>query len=160
MKNYTVKEIADILKTNPETVRRWIRSGKLVTTKASNKSGNIISEEAFTKFIKSTPKYATFLAGSMVTSPVALSLVVGGLIGGLVGSLVTNEKKKFEKDDIRKSIERQIAGYEYRISENKKTLEQIKAKIEDDEKSVQQFKYALENLDLDLIVQEINKEKK
>ena len=159
MKNYTVKEIAEILKTNPETVRRWIRSGKLVTTKASNKSGNIISEEAFTKFIKNTPKYATFLAGSMVTSPVALSLVVGGLIGGLVGSLVTNEKK-FEKDDIRKSIERQIKGYEYRISENKKTLEQIKAKIEDDEKSVQQLKYALENLDLDLIVQEINKEKK
>ena len=29
MNTYTVKEIADMLKTNPETVRRWIRLGKL-----------------------------------------------------------------------------------------------------------------------------------
>lgn len=159
MKTYTVKEIAEILKTNPETVRRWIRSGKLSTSKTSNKSGNVISEEALNKFIKNTPKYATFLAGSMVTSPVALSLVVGGLIGGLVGSLVMNDKKKLEKEDIRKSIERQITGCEKRILENRKTLEQIKSKIDEDEKSLQQFKYALENLDLDLIAQEINNEK-
>ena len=159
MKTYTVKEIAEILKTNPETVRRWIRSGKLGTTKTSNKSGNVISEEALNKFIKSTAKYATFLAGSMVSSPVALSLVVGGLIGSLVGSLVMNDKKKLGKDDIRKSIERQIAGCEKRISENKTILEQIKSKIEEDEKSLQQFKYALENLDLDLIAEEINNKK-
>ena len=160
MKTYTVKEISEILKTNPETVRRWIRAGKLGTTKTSNKSGNIISEENLNKFIKSTPKYATFLAGSMAVSPVALSLVVGGLIGGLVGSLVSIDKKKLGKDDIRKSIERQIAGCEKRLSENKNTLAQVKAKIEEDEKSLQQFKYALDNLDLDLIAQQINNENK
>jgi transposase-like protein len=27
MKTYSVKEIADLLGTNPETVRRWIRNG-------------------------------------------------------------------------------------------------------------------------------------
>ena len=96
----------------------------------------------------------------MAVSPVALSLVVGGLIGGLVGSLVSSEKKKLDKDDIRKSIERQIAGCEKRLSENKNTLAQVKAKIEEDEKSLQQFKYALDNLDLDLIAQQINNENK
>lgn len=29
MDTYSVKEIADMLNTNPETVRRWIRSGNL-----------------------------------------------------------------------------------------------------------------------------------
>ena len=159
MKTYNVKEIAEILKTNPETVRRWIRSGKLGTTKTSNKNGNVISEEALNKFIKNTPKYATYLAGSVVTSPVALSLVVGGLIGGLVSSLVLSDKKKVGKDDIRKSIERQIANCEKRVFENQKNLELLKSKIEEDEKNLYQFKYALEHLDLDLIAQEINNKK-
>lgn len=159
MKSYTVKEIAETLKTNPETVRRWIRSGKLSSTMTSTKSGNIVTEDALNKFIKETPKYAAMLAGSVVTSPVALSLVVGGLIGGLVGTVISNDKKKLGKEDVRMSIVRQITDCEKRITENKKTLEQIKAKIDDDEKSLQQFKYALENLDLELIAQEINNQK-
>ena len=159
MKSYTVKEIAETLKTNPETVRRWIRSGKLSSTMTSTKSGNIVTEDALNKFIKETPKYAAMLAGSVVTSPVALSLVVGGLIGGLVGTVISSDKKKLGKEDVRKSIERQIADCEKRITENKKKLEQIQTKINDDEKSLQQFKYALENLDLELIAQEINNQK-
>lgn len=159
MKTYTVKEIAEILKTNPETVRRWIRSGKLASTMTSTKAGNIVSEDAFNKFVKETPKYATMLAGSAVTSPVALSLVVGGLIGGLVGTLLSSEKKKLNKDDIRKSIEHQIINCKKRLTDNKKALEQIKSKIDDDEKSLQQLQYALEHLDLELIAKEINKQK-
>ena len=159
MKSYTVKEIAETLKTNPETVRRWIRSGKLSSTMTSTKSGNIVTEDALNKFIKETPKYAAMLAGSVVTSPVALSLVVGGLIGGLVGTVISSDKKKLSKEDVRKSIERQIADCDKRITENNKKLEQIQTKINDDEKSLQQFKYALENLDLELIAQEINNQK-
>ena len=160
MKSYTVKEIAETLKTNPETVRRWIRSEKLISTKASNKVGNIVTEEAFNKFIKETPKYAAMLAGTVVTSPVALSLVVGGLIGGLVGTVMASDKKKIGKEDVQKSIEQKIAECEKRIITNKKALEEIKSKIDDDEKSLQQYKYALENLDLDLIAQEINNQKR
>jgi excisionase family DNA binding protein len=52
MKSYTVKEIAETLKTDPETVRRWIRSGKLDSTITSTKSGHIITEDALNKFIK------------------------------------------------------------------------------------------------------------
>ena len=32
MKSYNVKEIAEMLNTNPETVRRWIRDKKLDAT--------------------------------------------------------------------------------------------------------------------------------
>lgn len=160
MKSYTVKEIADTLKTNPETVRRWIRSGKLASTMTSTKSGNVVTEEALNKFIRETPKYATQMVGSVVASPIALSLVVGGLIGGLVSTIVSGDKKKIKKEDVQKSIQRQIVDCEKRISENKKTLEQLKSKIDADEKSLQQLNYALEHLDLDLIAQEINNENK
>ena len=160
MNTYTVKEISGILKTNPETVRRWIRSGKLSTQKTSNKRGNIVSQEALNQFIKSRPKYANSLTGSIVNSSVALSLVVGGLIGGIIGSLIIGDKKKLGRDDIRKSIENQIASCEKRISANKKHLSEIKSRIEEDENSLQQLKYALDNLDLDLIAKEINNEKK
>lgn len=40
MKTYSVKEIADLLKTNPETVRRWIRDKKLEATIESKKGGH------------------------------------------------------------------------------------------------------------------------
>ena len=102
MKSYTVKEIAETLKTNPETVRRWIRSGKLSSTMTSTKAGNIVTEDALNKFIKETPKYAAMLVGSVVTSPVALSLVVGGLIGAAVGGaafgLINNPNKPINKN--------------------------------------------------------------
>ncbi len=160
MKSYTVKEISETLKTNPETVRRWIRSGKLVSTKASAKAGNLVTEEALNNFLKEKPKYAVALAGSVVASPVALSLVVGGLIGSLLGTAISNGKKKLDKDDVKKSIERQMSDCQKRIEENKKILKQIQSKIDGDEKSLQQFKYALEHLDLELIAEEINNTKK
>ena len=39
------------------------------------------------------------------------------------------------------------------------TYDAVYAKIEEDEKNLYQFKYALEHLDLDLIAQEINNKK-
>lgn len=44
-KTYSIKQITDLLGTNPETVRRWIRSGKLNTVQESRKDGNAISED-------------------------------------------------------------------------------------------------------------------
>lgn len=37
MDTYSVREIADMLNTNLETVRRWIRSGKLEEIQESRK---------------------------------------------------------------------------------------------------------------------------
>lgn len=38
MTKYTVRQIADMLHTNPETVRRWIRAGKLKSHKIQQKA--------------------------------------------------------------------------------------------------------------------------
>lgn len=61
MKTYNVLEIAEIFKVNDETVRRWIRSGKLHSTMLSKKEGNVISEEELFRFAQARLKYRTLL---------------------------------------------------------------------------------------------------
>ena len=52
MKTYSVKEIAELLNTNPETVRRWIRSGKLGAIQDSRKEGNVVTQAMLDSFLK------------------------------------------------------------------------------------------------------------
>jgi excisionase family DNA binding protein len=48
---YTTEEIATLLKVNPETVRRWVRSGDLKAVKLGGKY-NRISQQALDAFIQ------------------------------------------------------------------------------------------------------------
>lgn len=57
MRTYTVKEIASEFGIDGETVRRWIRSGKLKATQSSKKEGYIVTEESLANFCFSNPKY-------------------------------------------------------------------------------------------------------
>ena len=57
MKTYTVAEIAKLLNVNKETVRRWIRSGQLKSTKKSKRDGNVIDELDLFEFVQTKPKY-------------------------------------------------------------------------------------------------------
>lgn len=52
MKTYSVKEIANLLGTNPETVRRWIRNGKLHAFQETRKDGNSVTKAELNKFLK------------------------------------------------------------------------------------------------------------
>ena len=84
METYNVKDIADLLKTNPETVRRWIRSGKLKATRgASKKEGSSISSDDLLKFLENNAKYAGIVAGA-ASSPIgAISVALLGAAGGI-----------------------------------------------------------------------------
>jgi len=55
---YTVKQFADKVKVNPETVRRWIRYGWLDANKTSKRGGFYITENALKKFTSEHPKYS------------------------------------------------------------------------------------------------------
>lgn len=57
MRNYTIVEVAEMLNVTPEQVRRWIRSGKLIATIVSKKSGYVISEHDLFMFVRIIPKY-------------------------------------------------------------------------------------------------------
>ena len=54
---YSVKEISDMLSVNPETVRRWIRNGRLKVSLYSRSSGSIVTENSLNKFLNKNPKY-------------------------------------------------------------------------------------------------------
>ena len=53
-----VYDVSNALEVNPETVRRWIRSGKLKAEQNSKKEGNVITMKAFKDFLNDIPKYA------------------------------------------------------------------------------------------------------
>lgn len=57
IKKYTVKDISEILLVNKETVRRWIRGGKLQGTLNSEKEGYIVDEFSLRQFVIDNPKY-------------------------------------------------------------------------------------------------------
>jgi excisionase family DNA binding protein len=61
MRKYNVTEIAKLLNVSDETVRRWIRSGALRSTKTSNKIGNAIDEQDLFEFVQTKPKYRKML---------------------------------------------------------------------------------------------------
>lgn len=58
---YNVKDTAELLKVNPETVRRWIRKGTLNCIKTSRKEGFIISGISLNEFLIKHPKYKSCL---------------------------------------------------------------------------------------------------
>ena len=57
MNTYKTKEISELLEVSEETVRRWIRSGKLKAEKSSKKQGNIVNEKDLFEFVSDNPKY-------------------------------------------------------------------------------------------------------
>ena len=57
MRAYTSIQVATLLNINPETVRRWIKSGLLKAEKGSNRTGYIIFESDLNVFISQNPKY-------------------------------------------------------------------------------------------------------
>ena len=87
MKTYSVKQIAEMLGTNPETVRRWIRDKKLSAEKmSSRKAGNTVTEADLERFIKATPKYSTKLTVGVGLATISPVVGIGALAGGIVAS--------------------------------------------------------------------------
>lgn len=56
MKKYTVEEVSKIFNKDKETIRRWIRDGKLTAIKTSNKKGYLIDEASVIKLIHDKDK--------------------------------------------------------------------------------------------------------
>lgn len=54
---YTVKDISRKLNVHQETVRRWIRGGKLASTQCSRREGDVISDDEFERFLQEHQKY-------------------------------------------------------------------------------------------------------
>lgn len=70
MKTYTVNDVAQMLDVDQETVRRWIRKGKLETEGEETSQGvpKKVTEESLVTFASSNKKYSERLSGVIGTA--------------------------------------------------------------------------------------------
>lgn len=171
MKTYSVKQIAELLNTNPETVRRWIRDGKLKAEQTSRKDGNTVTEDELARFAKENPKYSSVLAvlgggvlGGTVATSAATSLLSAGAIvipgfgipiaASLLGGAAAGFFKKKNSSGDKISDQEVIECFKHGIKEHEKTIEEKRAKIKDlefeifkEQKAIEELKYLMEHYD-------------
>ncbi len=153
MTSYSVQQIAEMLGTNPETVRRWIRDKKLNAVQVSRKDGNVVTEAELQRFLKASPKYMPrFTASLMAVSPaVSIPLIIGGYIGSKVAGYF-DEKKEYDvrilPEDIEKYLTENIALHTESIKRKRASVKHIEEEIQTEEQQLEQLKYLLEHKEL------------
>ncbi len=155
MKTYSVKQIAEMLHTNPETVRRWIRDDKLKAVQVSRKNGNIVTEAELERFIKATPKYFSKLSTGVGLAALSPVVGIGVLAGGIVASALlgyfdgkTSVDVRVRPEDFKKYLQKNIAKLNGTILQKQALIHQTEAEINEISKQIDQYSYLLENEDL------------
>ena len=155
MKTYSVKQIAEMLGTNPETVRRWIRDDKLKAVQVSRKDGNIVTEAELERFIKATPKYLSRLTVGMGVVTMSPVVGIGALAGGIVASALlgyfdgkNSVDVRVRPEDFKEYLQKSIAKLNSTILQKQALINQTEAEIIEISKQIEQYSYLLENEDL------------
>lgn len=146
MDTYSVKEIAGMLNTNPETVRRWIRSGKLEAIQESRKGGNVVTKAMLDAFLKNSPKYAGIATG-LLASPVATAAIVGGI---LAQQLIKNDEIKnahVNTSEIRKLLLSNIQSSKENIARKKKSIRHLQEEIAEEQLRITEAEKLIKGLD-------------
>ena len=153
MDTYSVKQIADMLNTQPETVRRWIRSGKLHAEKASRKDGHVVTEGDLSKFLKSSPKYAGMACG-LVGAAMMVPIAAAPIVGGIAATYLAAAKKvketgdeSFLKDDVNIYLQEEIERRNQSINQKLQTIEQIQREIANDQQQITECNFVLGQLE-------------
>ena len=144
MKTYSVKQISEMLDTNPETVRRWIRDKKLKAIQTSRKDGNVVSDADFKRFLKATPKYTRKVMGEVM--PISSVGVIGSVVAGAIIAYY-NEKDKTDKrvssSDLLSFLADNIEKLDDTIKQKEDSIKQIQLEITELEKKREQYKYLM-----------------
>ena len=155
MKTYSVKQIAEMLCTNPETVRRWIRSNKMKAVQVSRKDGNIVTEAELERFLKTTPKYFSKFTASVRLAALSPAVGVGALAGGIVASALlgyfdgkNSVDVRVLPEDFKDYLQKNIAKLNETILQKQALIHQTEAEINEITKQIKQYSYLLENEDL------------
>jgi excisionase family DNA binding protein len=150
VRTYNVKEIAEMLNTNQETVRRWIRSGKLDAIQKSRKGGNVVTEVMLDAFLKSSPKYAA----SLLSTPIGITAATTAFIVGLVtNQLIKSDSDrdvKVEMEEIRKLLLSNISVSEDNIKRKRASIRQLEEEISIEERNIEEAQRVITKLETQL----------
>lgn len=135
MNTYSVKEIADMLSTNPETVRRWIRKGKLKAVQTSKKTGNVVDKSELERFLKARPKYSRNYAaivnmGKM--TPIAGVVIGTGIILSSISAFCAEKDKAgvhVTEDELRSFISTEKERIKSSIKEKEELISHFENEI-------------------------------
>lgn len=141
MKTYSVKEIADLLNTNPETVRRWIRDKKLEATIESKKGGHMVYESALHTFLKSSPKYASIASTALIST-----VMVGGLIAQKIIDVEQLKKARISDADIIKFLRSEIDSRMASIKNKEESISQLNMQIRSEQIQIDAFQQMIDTL--------------
>lgn len=150
MKTYNVKQVAELLGTSQETVRRWIRDGKLKAVQVSRKNGNVISETELDRFIKRTPKYLpNIIAGIGAAVPLP-AIKLPAIAGSAVAKAILEIYEENDLSDTRVSskdlvnyLQDNIAKLNSVIKQKQALIKQTQEEINMLSEQVDQYKFLL-----------------
>ena len=156
METYRVKQVAELLDVNEETVRRWIRSGKLPAKRSSRKKGNLITENDLLEFAKSSPSYAAAIAVAIGAASASASFALPAVIaGGIAAKRYSGQS--FDDADIprgavaklmRESIiskQREIDKKVRKVNQLLDEAEILNKEIEEDRLMIRQYEEIIES---------------
>lgn len=141
MKTYSVKEIADLLNTNPETVRRWIRDKKLEATIESKKGGHIVYESALHTFLKSSPKYASIASTALISTA-----MIGGLIAQKIIDVEQLKRARISDADIIKFLKSEIDARKVSVKNKEDSISQLNMQIKSEQIQIDTFQQMIDTL--------------
>lgn len=98
MEYYTVKEIAELLSVNEETVRRWIRENKLSAERGSGRQGSKVTDEALRDFLKGNKGLVTSVAATTLPGLISGLTAFSTAINGLSWLSILKSKDKDQTD--------------------------------------------------------------
>lgn len=119
---YSINDVAQMLQTNPETVRRWQRDGKLKGSITSRKDGYNITQKDLDDFLEDNPKYKNKIMLNSTTANEIMNTALQAKIDKLI----------FEQETRLVNIHNQINDLEneaYRLEEELDLLKDIRDKL-------------------------------
>lgn len=138
---YTVEAVADLLATNTETVRRWIRDGKLKSTCLSNRQGHRIQEEDLKTFLQSSKKYSKALALLAIPAVAAINApvtLVSATVGAVAGVMNFALKKDATTAPQPKQID-PITALQTQITQSQQIIAEIEEEIQRLQQQIQLY---------------------
>lgn len=150
MKSYSVKELASLLHTNPETIRRWIRAGKLKSQQTPSKGENIILESDLNSFLEKYPKYASIVTGVAIGSTIAtpFGAIAAAIASGTVIAFIKNNlnSSRVSQEELTTLVQCAIAEKEKEYADRCDEVEEAQMQLKKTIRLKQQTEKELEEL--------------
>lgn len=155
MNTYTINDISKMLHTNPETVRQWIKTGKLKGQQPkSKKEGWKVTAQMLGDFLCQNPKYAGVATNASTAAIVTggLSLATSIVMGIIVQGKINKEaldNSQISPSDLRLLIDEEISVKKKAVTEKKAALEKLEKEINKLEKGIFELETAAKTIETD-----------